>query len=114
MTDQVAGRPLEDTAIEDTAYPRPGYAWYVVVLLFGTYTLSYIDRYILSLLIEPVKATLELTDFQIGILLGPAFVLFFVIMGLPFGWLADRKTRRVIITFCRRFLVDPHGSLWPR
>lgn len=99
MTDQVAAKPPENTAAQDTAYPRPGYAWYVVVLLFGTYTLSYIDRYILSLLIEPVKATLQLTDFQIGILLGPAFVLFFVIMGLPFGWLADRKNRRVIITF---------------
>lgn len=93
LTDQVAGKP-----IGDTAYPRAGYAWYVVVLLFGTYTLSYIDRYILSLLIEPIKATLQLSDFQIGILLGPAFVLFFVVMGLPFGWLADRKNRRVIIT----------------
>ncbi|MFL2770202.1 MAG: spinster family MFS transporter [Rhodospirillaceae bacterium] len=90
---------IADKTIEYNGYPRTGYAWYVVVLLFGTYTLSYIDRYILSLLIEPVKATLQLTDFQIGVLLGPAFVLFFVVMGLPFGWLADRKNRRVIITF---------------
>lgn len=62
------------------------------------YILSYVDRYILSLLIEPIKASLGLTDFQIGLLIGPAFVILFVTVGLPIGWLVDRANRKVILS----------------
>ena len=79
-------------------YPNIGYAWYVAALLLLVYVLSYVDRYILSLLIEPIKASLGLTDFQIGLLIGPAFVIFFVTVGLPIGWLVDRKSRRAILS----------------
>ena len=99
MTDQTA----HVSSVGDQQYPRPRYAWYVASLLFVIYVLSYIDRYILSLLIEPIKESLELTDFQIGILLGPAFVLFYVIMGLPMGWLADRKKRTIIVAVAITF-----------
>lgn len=57
------------------------------------YMAAYVDRYLLSLLIEPIKADLALSDFQIGLLIGPAFVMFFVTLGLPLGWLADRTNR---------------------
>ncbi|MBP02999.1 MAG: hypothetical protein CMM25_09340 [Rhodospirillaceae bacterium] len=79
-------------------YPDIRYAWYVAVLLSLVYVLSYVDRYILSLLIEPIKASLALTDFQIGLLIGPAFVILFVTVGLPIGWLIDRKSRRLILS----------------
>ncbi len=78
-------------------YFAPLYAWYVVVLLTMVHIVAYIDRYLLSLLIEPIKASLSLSDFQIGLLIGPAFVFFFVVLGLPLGWLADRKSRRTIL-----------------
>jgi len=81
-----------------SSYPRPLYAWYVVCLLTIIYIVGYIDRYILSLLIEPIKETLYLNDFQIGLLIGPAFVVFYVTLGVPIGWLADRKSRRIIVT----------------
>ncbi len=81
----------------DENYFAPRYAWYVVVLLTLVHIVAYVDRYLLSLLIEPIKATLVLTDFQIGLLIGPAFVFFFVVLGLPLGWLADRKSRRTIL-----------------
>jgi MFS family permease len=81
----------------DESYFAPRYAWYVVVLLTLVHIVAYVDRYLLSLLIEPIKATLFLTDFQIGLLIGPAFVFFFVVLGLPLGWLADRKSRRTIL-----------------
>ena len=81
----------------DRHYPRPLYAWYVVALLTMVHIVAYIDRYLLSLLIEPIKASLGLTDFQIGLLIGPAFVFFFVVLGLPLGWLADRKNRRTLL-----------------
>jgi MFS family permease len=61
------------------------------------YIVSYADRTILSLLIEPIKADLDLSDVQISLLLGPAFGIFYTTLGLPLGWLADRRSRRGII-----------------
>ncbi|MGI9225862.1 MAG: MFS transporter, partial [Woeseiaceae bacterium] len=79
-------------------YPSSRYAWYMVVVLTIAYILSFVDRYILGLLAEPIKADLGLSDFQLGLLLGPAFGLFYVFMGLPLGWLADRKRRTLIVS----------------
>lgn len=81
----------------EPAYPNTKYAWYVTTLLLLAYILSFVDRQIMSLLIEPIKADLLLTDFQIGLILGPAFAIFYVTLGIPIGWLADRKSRRTII-----------------
>ncbi len=83
---------------EESLYPPILYAWYVAGLLTIVYIVAYIDRWILSLLIEPIKTSLGLTDFQIGLLIGPAFSVLFVTLGIPLGWLADRKSRRVILT----------------
>ncbi len=80
-------------------YPKPAYAWYMVVLLTIAYVFSFVDRYVLGLLIEPIKADLQLTDTQIGLLLGPAFAIFYATMGLPLGWLADKKRRTWIVGF---------------
>ena len=71
----------------------------MVGLLNVAYMFSYVDRYVLGLLIEPIKADLELSDEQIGWVLGPAFAVFYATMGLPFGWLVDRKRRTWIIAF---------------
>ena len=83
---------------DDTSrYPNPRHAWYMVILLTVAYVFSFVDRYVLGLLIEPIKADLNLTDTQIGLLLGPAFAIFYATMGLPLGWLADRKRRTAIV-----------------
>lgn len=71
----------------------------MVILLTIAYIVSFVDRFILTLLVEPIKEDLELTDTQIGLLLGPAFALFYATMGLPFGWLADKKRRTWIVGF---------------
>jgi MFS family permease len=81
-----------------TAYPRSSYAWYTVVLLTVVYVFAFIDRFILSLLVEPIKAEMQLTDTQIGLLLGPAFAIFYATMGIPLGWLSDRARRTWIIS----------------
>ena len=83
--------------LADPPYAKPSYAWYVVSLLALANVLSFVDRYILSLLIEPLKRSLDLSDFQLGLLLGPAFVIFYVAAGVPMGWLADHKSRRLIL-----------------
>lgn len=80
-------------------YPRPARRWYMVVLLTLAYFISYIDRTVIGLLVEPMKADLGLTDGQMGLLLGAAFGIFYATMGLPLGWLADRA-RRVTIVSC--------------
>ncbi|MDF7775538.1 MFS transporter [Sphingomonas sp. AOB5] len=81
------------------------YRWYVVCLLLMIFILSYLDRYIPTLLIEPIKKSMGLSDFQVGLLLGPAFSLFHVLVGIPLGWYADRANRKYlliagIVTWC--------------
>lgn len=78
-------------------YPPRLYAWYVVALLTLAYAISLLDRWILSLLVEPVKAHFALTDTQLGLLMGPAFAALYIGLGLPFGWIADRYSRRLLI-----------------
>lgn len=73
------------------------YQWYVVVICMGAYILSFVDRQILSLMIEPIKADLMLSDTQFSLLQGLAFSLFYAIMGLPIAALADQKSRIKII-----------------
>jgi MFS family permease len=79
------------------SYPASRPAWTMVVLLTLAYVLSYVDRSILGLLIEPIKADLHLSDESLGYLIGPAFALFYATIGLPLGWLADRKRRTWIV-----------------
>lgn len=78
-------------------YPKAGVAWFMVAMLTLAYIFSYVDRYILGLLIQPIKQDLGLTDEEIGWLMGPAFAIFYATMGVPLGWLADRKRRTWII-----------------
>lgn len=89
-----------NSASEDVgAYPSPRSGWFLVTMLTAAYVLSYIDRSIIGLLIEPIKADLGLTDADIGLILGPAFGLIYVLAGLPLGWLVDRKRRTWIVGF---------------
>ena len=67
------------------------YAWYAVGVLMLVQVVSYLDRFLPSLLVADIKSDLALSDFQVGLLLGPAFGIFYVVAGLPLGWLADRK-----------------------
>ncbi|MFO1457321.1 MAG: MFS transporter [Steroidobacteraceae bacterium] len=79
------------------AYPSVGRAWYIVALLTLAYIISFLDRQIMALLIEPIKMSLDLSDTQVGLLLGPAFAVFYVTLGYPAGMLADRKSRKAIV-----------------
>lgn len=85
--------------IEEPPYPAERYAWYVVGVLMVVYVFSFIDRQILALLVKPIKADLGITDFQMGLLMGPSFAIFYTLFGIPMGRLADTKSRRTIIAF---------------
>jgi MFS family permease len=74
------------------------YPWVVVGFLMILYTSSYIDRTILSLLVKPIRADLQISDTQFSLLAGFAFVIMYSIAGIPSGWIVDRWSRRGIIS----------------
>ena len=86
-----------DGFLADGDWPPPRLAWYAVAVLTLAYVFSFIDRTILALLVDPIKADLGISDTQIGLLQGFTFAIFYVLMGLPIGWLADRGRRNLII-----------------
>ena len=81
---------------DDTPWPSSTMAWYAVAVLFVAYTFSFADRIILSLLVQPIKQDLALSDTKISLLHGFAFAIFYTLMGIPIGRLADRYSRRAI------------------
>ncbi len=78
-------------------WPRRGYAWYVVVLLTVLYLCSFLDRNIITLLVEPLKLDLGLSDVEIGLLYGLAFAAFYTTLGLFAAGMADLWNRPAII-----------------
>jgi len=66
-------------------------------VLFLFYFIAWVDRYSLTMMVEPIKADLGLSDFQMSLVLGPAFAVFYAIFGLPLGLAADRFDRRWVI-----------------
>ncbi len=75
----------------------PGYSNYVLGVLFVAYVFNFIDRQIPSILLDPIKRDLGLSDTQMGVLTGTAFALFYATLGLPIARLADVWVRRNII-----------------
>jgi len=86
------------TEIPPATPERSSYQWYVVIICMVAYILSFVDRQILSLMIEPIKADLMLSDTQFSLLQGLAFSLFYAFMGVPIAALADKKSRVKIIS----------------
>lgn len=81
-----------------SAYPSSLRAHLLLILLLLAYILSFIDRYILAILVGPIRAEFEISDFQFSILHGWAFTMFYIVLGLPIAWLADRYNRRNIVS----------------
>ena len=69
------------------------YRNYVLAVLFLGYVVNFIDRSILSILLEPIKIDLGLSDTELGLLGGLAFALFYATLGIPIASLADRWSR---------------------
>jgi sugar phosphate permease len=87
----------QEAKVEEPPYPSEGYAWYVVIILLIVYVFSFIDRQIFAFLVGPLKEDLLLSDFQISLLMGFSFAVFYTFFGIPMGRLADSRTRRGII-----------------
>lgn len=74
--------------------------WGVAALLTLCFTLAYVDRQVISLLVAPIKADLGLSDTEVGLLQGISFSLFYVAASIPLAWLADRYSRARIMGGC--------------
>ena len=72
-------------------------AWWGLGVLFAVYTLNYLDRSLIYILFKPIRAELSLTELQLALLGSTAFVLFYTVLGVPFGRLADRMPRTWMI-----------------
>lgn len=92
-------RPLgaAEQAEAEAPYPNPTYAWYVVGLLLVAYTVSFIDRQILALLVGPIKRDLGLSDTAFSLLTGFAFALFYTLFGLVIARIVDSRSRRGLV-----------------
>ncbi len=73
------------------------YKWFVLALLTIVYTFNFIDRQILVILAEPIKAELNLSDTQLGLLTGLAFAAFYVTLGIPIARFADMNNRKNVV-----------------
>lgn len=98
MARSAASLSLEQSMRGASEYPRPAYACYVVFVLMLAYILSFIDRTILTLLVDVIRRDLRISDTQISLLHGFAFAIFYTLLGVPLGRLADRAQRVRIIS----------------
>ena len=101
MTEAVSPEapPTTKPALPDaSATPfSPGYTRYAMFLLLGIYVVNFLDRQVINILAEPIKNDLGLADWQLGLMSGLAFALFYTVLGIPIARMAERKNRAFII-----------------
>src|SRR5678815_1464278 len=79
---------------------RPvAYAWFVLGVLCFVYVINFLDRQLLSILAKPIQDELGLSDGQLGRLGGLYFALFYCVLAIPVGWIADRTNRVKLLSF---------------
>ena len=101
MTGWIGGRTMQAdvTKAPDFSFRSDTYAWSVVAVMCVGSVVSMLDRQIVNMLVEPIKADLGVSDTQISLLQGFAFALFYAVMAIPIGRLADTANRRNIILY---------------
>lgn len=93
-------QPLEGAARQARPAAAPinvRYGVYATAILMIAYTFSFLDRQILNLMVGPIERSLGIDDAQFALLTGGAFGIFYTVMGLPLGWMADRFNRKWIV-----------------
>lgn len=86
-----------DAACAPQSHRTPALSWYALAVFFAAAILSYTDRQVLNLIVDPVRSDLGIDDFQISLLQGAAFAFVYAIVGLPLGRWADTHNRRNLI-----------------
>src|ERR1051325_4034208 len=94
---------MSDQATASAPAPLPSAALggvkhrYVLLMLLGAYTLSFLDRQVVTILAEAIKKDLDISNLELGMLTGLAFAVFYTFLGIPIARLAERRSRPHII-----------------
>ena len=95
-----AAHPGDPRNQPQTLTAAPGArAWIVLAMLWFVYVLNFLDRQLLSILAKPIQDALKVTDGQLGLISGLYFALFYCLISIPVGWLADRTNRVKVLSF---------------
>jgi len=86
-----------ETTFETNEISVRNYSWYALALLTLIYVFNYLDRTIIYILLPLIKSEMAFTDLQLALLGSMSFVIFFTVLGIPFGRLADRVVRKNMI-----------------
>lgn len=98
MTESTSPVPSQPAAaVSNVRAVSPGYRRYAIGLLFFVYVFNFIDRQIVTILAEPIKQDLQIADWQLGLMTGTAFAIFYCTLGIPIARLAERRNRPWII-----------------
>jgi predicted MFS family arabinose efflux permease len=95
MTDVTARTPTA-ALLNGTSLSGPRHR-YILLLLLGAYTLSFLDRQVVTILAEAIKKDLRISNLELGMLTGLAFAIFYTFLGIPIARLAERRSRPHII-----------------
>jgi len=98
--------PQTPSSHSATGAPREApdaYAWYVLGVLFLLYVIAYVDRQVMSVLLQPIKQEFGVSDTAMGLLTGVAFAIFYFLFGIPIARWSDRGVRRSIIALAVGF-----------
>lgn len=87
----------DESAVTELPFPSRLRAWWVVAAMFMASIVSVVDRGILTLVVDPVRYDLGISDVQVSLLQGLAFGIFYAIAGIPLGLMADRFSRRRLL-----------------
>jgi MFS family permease len=101
MTEASLDRAVAEGAVNRPAPPRtlsPAYVRYALCLMLAIYVVNFLDRQVVSILAEPIKNDLGLADWQIGMMSGFAFAIFYSVLGVPIARAAERGHRPRIIS----------------
>ena len=75
----------------------PAHSWYALGVLTLVYVLNFLDRVLIYFMFTPIKAEMKFSDLQLGLLGATSFAIFYTVLGIPFGRLADRGSRKRLI-----------------
>jgi Sugar phosphate permease len=94
----MSSKPMTNTAAATIIKEKvPAYSWYALILLTLIYVLNFLDRTLIFILFQPIKKEMAFSDFELAVLGPAAFAIFYTVLGIPFGRMADRTSRKYLI-----------------
>ncbi|MDP2038539.1 MAG: MFS transporter [Ignavibacteria bacterium] len=90
---------MNEKTISSDSQKTSGYAWYALGLLTLIYVMNFVDRVLIYLLFAPIKKEMFFSDTQLALLGSTSFVIFYTVLGIPFGRFADKHSRKNLIVF---------------